>query len=200
VLTGIRRRVLGAAFAAALLTAPAAWAGFLGGSVEFLSVTRTPPSLAIADNSLKIATVGAQVEYDRFFDFIDVSDNAITLGNDTRNCGGGSCPVPSILLGDFFGFRLVDRLNAIPAILDVRIAASTIAGFSAGDIVFSENEIFLRIEKTGGYVPGNVIPTGLAVLNVTFDATPIPEPSGGALFAAGLAAIFLVRRRRIAPR
>jgi len=142
--------------------------------------------------------VGPQVEYDPFFDFIYIADTTITLGNNTRNCVGGFCPVSGVgPFGNFFRlqayrqseFNLADRRR--------RHFASTIAGFSTADIEFSENEIFLRFERLRRFALGNIISPGEAVLNVTF--AMIPEPGALALFCAGLAG--LIRgQRRVAPK
>jgi hypothetical protein len=194
-LTWLRRSSMAWLIVAAfLLSAPQASAGFLGKSVDVLSVTQDigPPT----DSSLVVDVVGGQVEYDATFDFIDLADTTITLGNNSRNCEEGFCPVLAFALGDFLGFRIVDFLDEIAPITGVTILSSTISGFEIGNITISENEIFIGLEKLGNYSPGNVIPDGEAVLEVTFASNSIPEPATLAIFGIGLAGLGFMRRRR----
>jgi hypothetical protein len=184
----MNRFINSAIMAVALLMGPSAHAGFVGHSIELFTVTDT-------DNSFGAVVVGAHLEYQPLFDFIDIWDNSITVGNKDHVCEG-VCPeigIPLLMAGDFFGFRLVDHLDSIAPVIGVEIASSTIAGFTPSDIEFSENEIFLRFEKLGSYVPGDVIPVGQAVLNVTFISAA--EPGTFVLFCIGITGIFSVRRR-----
>lgn len=187
------------AVAGLIFCAPAADAGFLGKPFELFSVTGDivviPPAPTTVDTLMVSGTVGGQTEYDGNFDFIDLSDNTVRLGNNDRHCVGTNCPITPEAFGDFFGFRIVDYLNRISPIIGVSIHSSSIPGFVIGDITFSENEIFIGIEDLAGFSPGDVIPNGEAVLNVTF--ATVPEPAPGVLFAAALLGIFAVRRRNV---
>ncbi len=178
-----------------VLYAPAAGAGFLGKSIEVFSFTgdNSSPQTTF-DTSLVVDTVGGQIEYDAALDVIDLSDNTIRLGNNDRNCIGSICDPTPAALGDFFGFRILDHLDLIAPLTGVSIQSSTIPGFAIGDVTFSGNEIFIGIERLGGYSPGDVIPGGEALLNISF--AEIPEPVFGILFPTALLGIFAIGRRR----
>lgn len=189
--TGISLFVRAAIVAAIVLLAPPARAGFLGHSLELLSVTNID-----TETSLSVFVAGPQLEYHQYLDFFDIADISITLGNKPRNCSDATCPsaTPFFQTEAFIGYKLVDYVDTIFPIIHVELASSTVAGFTASQIEFSENEIFVRFNHPLGYLPGNVIPPGEIVLNVRFMAAS--EPGTLALFCTALAGVFRAGRRR----
>lgn len=185
--------------ALSLMSAPAA-AGFIGNTVGIYERVDSPFAFppGPADTLVSSGVVGSQIELDASYDFIDLGDDTITIGNNDRNCVGASCPILFLGSGDFLGFKITDIADELEPILNVSVLSSTSGSFSNADISFSDNEIFIRIEDFGGYRGGSVVPFSEVILQVTFaeQAVQVSAPSGQFAFIASLLAIAMVRRRR----
>lgn len=140
---------------------------------------------------LAVEVVGEQIEYDATYDYIDIDDTIITIGNSDRNCLVFGCDILFVMNDDFFGFSIIDAFGEIDDIVGVTLLSSNVAGFDIGNVTFSENEIFLPFEYYGGYPAENIIPDGEAVLSVTFAS--VPEPDSLGLFVAALALLGAAR-------
>tara|TARA_R110000868_G_scaffold46376_2_gene153199 strand:+ start:524 stop:1138 length:615 start_codon:yes stop_codon:yes gene_type:complete len=177
-----------------------ATAGFMGNTVGIFDRVDAPFSFppGVADTLIASTVVGSQTEYDAFFDFIDIADTTITIGNNDRNCSGGSCPISFLGQGDFYGFKIADTSDEIAPILSVSVLSSTDPSFTNADITFSDDEIFISIEDFNNYNYGSVIPFGEVVLQVTFaeQSAQISAPGGTFGLIAGAFAIAAIRRRR----
>lgn len=183
------------------LTTPAT-AGFMGNTVGIFSRVdfQFPfnPQPGPSDSLISSNVVGSQVEYDASFDFIDIADTTITIGNNSRNCSGGFCPLHFIGIGDFYGFKIADIADEIAPILSVSVLSSTDPSFTDADITFTGDEIFISIEDFDDYIGNSVIPFNEVVLQVTFaeQTAQISAPGGTFGLIAGALAIAAIRRRR----
>lgn len=155
-----------------------------------------PPG--ISDNLISSTIVGNQTEYDSFFDFIDIGDTTITIGNNDRNCVNGSCPIGFLRFGDFHGFKIADTDDEIAEILSVSVLSSTDPSFTDADITVSGDEIFIRIEDFNDYAFGNVVPFSEVVLQVTFaeQSAQVSAPGGSIGLMGAMLAIWASRHRR----
>lgn len=193
-------RTLGiAALALCFLGTPAS-AGFIGKTVGIFDRVDDPFGFppGISDNLITTTVVGAQTEYDSFFDFIDIADTTITIGNNNRKCVNGFCPITFLGLGDFHGFKIADTADELEEILSVSVLSSTDPSFTDADITFTGDEIFISIEDFGNYAVGNVIPQGEIVLQVTFaqQIAQVSAPGSSLGLLAGILIIGAARYRQ----
>ena len=174
--------ILAAVIVALHAIAATAHAGFVGHTVH---LDFRLPDFATVNFDFGNAVVGPGVEFNTSAAAIDLTDLQISFDF----VGPGAF----VALGPFNGFKFNDALGTIPDITAVSINSNNMGGFTASDVSFDANNIFLNFNSTGFDA------STLVVLDVAFAPSAVPAPASLMLVALGLIGITAARRWRRAP-
>lgn len=146
---------------------------------QVIRMSHEAPSFGVLYTGPQDAVVGPGVEGNFYPPYtIDVSDTSILIDFAQNSTWGAA---------SFNGIRIFDLNGTVPSLTSVTLTATNMPGFDQARIIFDSDNVWLNFQS----LPWNS--SHFIVVSVQ----AVPEPSTYINFLAGMALIFLLRRRLV---